>query len=381
MGTSYSVLDYLTFQQASTFLKVTPEMFVMRPARSPYINTLGHIILILICVASSIGFLTWQLQTFATTPDSLVFSKRRAADVDPIPLVVSVFCSNPSNCGDIVVTSNYTSFSSGASQSFSTTTSAKCGASGLTKFVATAATASEANKTANTFALSLCFTGDAIFSASTRLPLAIPGLTVDFAAVNPGQAWVFVNGTKTTNTVPQPNLTAYGVVEIYDGSGTTALSSDGSDASSSSSPSSRRLLRVVTLDSWQIKSAVVTETIYERYGWTTVSTTASGTRVAAVQYEGKRPNWRASLVIEMARFVDIETSTQVSFKNAIFAVTGSCGILFIVSTVFNFAQYFLRRVFPGPAQRLADDYERRQRERERETKAEAAGGDAGAMMM
>lgn len=309
-------LNYFTPQQAAVLTKITPELSASSMAMSPFISRSGHLFLTTVLVLFVASSATWEFIKFFTRDDVVRFSKRSATEVDPISIDVTVYCSNPPNCGNITLSQNY---SAAATASFP-----KC--QGLeSRFITIqAADSGQAATTKSSFSVPLCYTGEPIYEVNTKLPFQLPGIVVEFSRVNPGES-------------PNQNLKAFGVVEVaFQG----------------------RPIRSVTMDLWQVKSLVLSQYLVNRYNKLESQTPFA----EATQYEGKRPTWRASLLIQSSRFVDAQVTTQSTNMQAVWVVTGSCGLVFQFWLLCSLLTYPLRKIFPGPAQKAVEQWEKEEEE-------------------
>jgi hypothetical protein len=181
--------------------------------------------------------------------------------------------------------------------------------------------------------------GPQIFNTISSIPfLQISGVIAEFSGINPG-----LNASAAPNH-PLPERAAYGIVTISSVSQLGA--GDGSGGVSSSPSSSVLPIRVVTVDTWQVKTAVIgqTVTIDKVEG----GSASSSTYPMGIQYEGKRPTWRGTCVIALSTFANVRTLTRSSTLTVIASLgTSSYGSVMVLMA-FVWVIPVLRLLLPSP---------------------------------
>lgn len=254
------------------------------------INLCGHTLLAVIWVLCFIAYTTFAVISFVERPTVEVFSQQRASLFPKVSVTVNAVCSNPPNCGNIVILANYSS-------------TKQCGSSNV---AVTYTAAQQATNPSVTQTVDLCFTGDQAFSTETTQPLKIQGVQVE-AVLNPGY------------TDPTLQASAFITVSTADG----------------------KLNRLTSLDSWQVKTSVLGMTVKRVEGEIVEQSLYPITLV----YDGKRPNWRATTVIALAPMASVY---DLSRPGTVLDVISSIGgAMSLVTATLLFLTPVVRCIFPG----------------------------------
>ena len=314
---------YFAPVQSSVIVQATPNDVVADSYPSTDLSTVGHILyaLLWICAVGAYSvFVTYQ---HFTAPDKETFLHEPALEFPPVNLSVNAWCTNRPNCGNLVINADY---SSGLGP---------CGV--ITSPVRHTYTANQAMP--GPVHTPLCFTGEHVFSTLNDEPLpAGIGVTIDFDAINPGY------------------FTSSGATAVVELRGANGMS------------------RIINLESWQVKSVVVGQAITVKYG----QLVKQEPYVIAVQYEGRRPSWRATTVVTLAPYADV---TRVIQKRGDMTITGfmgllgtCCGMAFFMNSLQPWFTDFFLFFFPGPTLIAKKKLEKEEKERqERERLAEKHG--------
>ena len=307
-STKARFLAFFTTSTARVIAQVTPDMAIVETYASPKLSLCGHLVLGCLYFLLTGTYASFIFYQWGTRPPTQTFSQVPSAPFGGIPIYVTAECSNTPFCGNVTITSNY-----------SVSRTAACAAtSGQASVIVTDPLA--LRQTPLPLNTSLCFTGEQVFTTDVTTPISIAGVIVDFSAVNPGM-------NKALN-VADPTMKAVGVVKVFD-------SRNGD------------LLRIINLDSWQVKTLVMGVSVNKVLG--VVKTDETTPFPIAVQYEGKRPNWRATLIITLAPYVNLVSST----KTPNYTILGEIGSVFgaslIAMMLLSYVEPLVVKVCPGPA--------------------------------
>jgi len=224
---------------------------------SPEINTAGHCCLSLTFVAASLAYTILAIYAFATRPDLEVFTQQPTSRFPKITVGIDTACSNRPYCGNTTIVSNWT-----------VATGSECVGNSTSVLIP------EAQNQAERVYADLCFVGDQSFSTESRLPFNIEALMVDMI-VNPGE-------TDAVTQTPAPERKASGQVTV-------------------TSPQDPKFARLVTLDTWQVKTLVIGMNVKRRDG----VIYERSLYPIAIQYDGKRPSWRATLIVAFSPLANV----------------------------------------------------------------------------
>lgn len=281
------------------------------PRRS--INLVGHGVLTFLYFGGIIAYTVWVLTAFFTRPEVESFSILPARDFPSVSLTISTVCSNQPFCGNITIAQNYTVVAGqdgGTSQCFRDLLS-QAGTSPLTRQQILVAGTPQVDPVV----VSLCPVADDVFSVETTAYLPLPAVQVDFLAINPGQ-------NKTTG-IDDVRLKSTAAVRI--------------DAAAAG------LRRIVNMDTWQVKTLVL-ETYVQRVDGVIVN---QRLLPSTVQYEGKRPNWRATLLIRMDPLATVSDRTRPG--TVVDALASIGGAVTVITALMVLLVPLFSVVFPGEA--------------------------------
>lgn len=298
MGFKELYVSFLTLTTSSTEGVVTKEdnkkVATAEDVPSSDISLVGHSLLAFSFVGLVIAYTVFSIVAFIDRPEVEVFSQQRITNFPPLSVDITSECSNPPNCKTMTLLANYSRVAADSPCLGKGVSIAYPNASQL---VNPAFTGSD---------VVLCYVGDQSFSTATTLPLAIQGVTVDMV-LNPGEM--------------DPALKASGTI--------TVSTKDG------------RLSRLVNLDTWQIKTLVLGMNVRRRDD----EIVEQSLYPIAIQYDGKRPNWRATLIIAMNPVANVyDVSRPGTVLDVISSIGGAAGLiaggLILITPLFGF-------LFPG----------------------------------
>lgn len=297
MGLKEYYVSFLAITTSSTEGVVTKgekkPVAVAEDVPSSDISLVGHSVIAFLFVSLCIAFTSFSIYAFIDRPEVEVFSQQRISNFPPLPIDITSECSNAPNCNTMTVTANWSN-SLGTPCAGKDTTISYSAASQLVK------------PSFTTSNILLCFVGDQQFTTFTTLPLTIQGVNVDMV-LNPGEA--------------DPTLKASGSVSVS--------TKDG------------RLNRLINLDTWQIKTLVLGMNVKRRDDEIVEQTLYP----IAIQYDGKRPNWRATLIIALNPVANVyDLSRPGTVLDVISSIGGAASLiaagLLLITPMF-------RCVFPG----------------------------------
>ena len=282
---------------------VTIEFSITEERPSVYISRAGHIVLGAIYSIMMFGYCALLIYNWTIRDETMIYTRDRTTEFPEMLFQVRAWCSNGPNCGTITLRVNYDGVPG-------------CGHIAPMYDVVPNASAG----TPTTWMVPLCFTNNPIYSCHVS-EIIIPGVTVRFSKVNPGQS---------NYSVPQdPKLVAQGVVEVTDFTRPIPC-----------------LMRVVNLDSSQVKNLIVSQYVRKNYD-EIENRTASP---VGIQYDGKHPKWTATFILTLAEFTDTVTRSKTSALTFI-GVLGSCAMAaWVVFVIMLCVIPFWPLLFPGPAQ-------------------------------
>ena len=323
----WRTLWYFTPAKSIVVDKVTPEMSVTEERPSVYISKLGHIVLGIIYSFMVFGYAALLVYNWWHRDSYTEFSQQRSEDFGPMQMQLYTYCTNPPFCGNITIRVNYSesSLPGCTSQPDVVITGWQSGEDGVGKL--------------NGTLVPLCFSGNPLFNTHFS-PLLIQGVTVEFSAINPGQNQ-YNNWTNWTQR-------AQGVVEVLDRTPATALA-DPLPISQS------RRLRLINMDTHQVKSLVVGQTALRDHG---PITNRSGFPIG-IQYDGKHPKWTGTFILAQHEVTDVTTI----YKTGVLTIIGVMGTAaFAAWVVFVFMIVIMPvwpLIFPGPAQQVLNEKRKR----------------------
>ena len=291
------LLGYLSPATCNVPCQVGSRRFAGRDFPDPNLSTLGHVLMICLWYGLILAYGALVTYQWAIQPDAEVLTQVDSSGFDPVELFVQAQCTNDPNCGTLNITVNYDP-------------SSACGY--LSRPSSLIPPAGQW--------VTLCFTQSAVLTTLTTGPLAVFGITVDFSKINPG-----FNATDTF-----PSLKAQGIVRIY-GSTSEGITS---------------LIRVVNLASWQVKTLLIGQSIRVKNN----VVTSSSAYASATQYEGKRPNWRSTLVFALSPYVNLVTvqtqGPQFTVWSIFSLVAGWLGIVWVLKALFPYTKPYFVKFFP-----------------------------------
>lgn len=243
------------------------------------ISLVGHSIMAFAFVGLVIAYTCFSVVAFMDRPEVEVFSQQRSSLFPPMSINITSTCSNPPHCKTMTITSNW----SGA---VSSSTTFPCAAS---SGVFAYPNASQLIKPYFTATTQLCYVADQSFTTATPDPLAIQGINVDMI-LNPGEV---IAAERASGTI---------VVSTADG----------------------KLNRLVNLDTWQVKTLVLGMTVKRRDD----EIVEQSLYPIAIQYDGKRPNWRSSLIISLNQVANVyDVSRPGTALDVISSIGGAAGLI------------------------------------------------------
>jgi hypothetical protein len=299
----------LTPATSGVVVAITPELHASESRPDPSLNLAGHILLSLLYFPTCLVFAAFVMYTWTIRPKIESFEVVPSSAYPPVDVAITVNCSNPPWCGNMSLLVNYSS-------------SCPVSANALHQV---SASESAAGSVIGPVVLPLCYVGPQIFNTISTLPFfPVPGVMAEFTAINPG--W----NASTPPFRPTPERFAFGIVTIS--------SVSGNGATQVLTP-----IRVVTVDSWQVKTALVGQTITKDLGELSASIYSMG-----IQYEGKRPSWRGTCLVAMTAFSNLRTFSRTSTVTVLESLgTSSYGSL-IVLMAFVWIIPVLRLLLPAP---------------------------------
>lgn len=277
-----SLLYQLTPAHANVLVAVTPEFDVMESRPDPTISMLGHAALTLLYAPLCIAFFVFIIAGWVNRPYAAMWQVVPTASLPPVAISINVTCSNPPWCGSITVNQNYSASTTGCAvvPSFKETLAAP----------AANADGSFPSQTLVVDAV-LCYPGQVILPVLhvvTPLFPTVPLLQVEFSAVNPG-----LNSSVAPN-VAMPQRAASGIVTI-------------------SSSSTLHIMRVVTVESWQVKTALFKPSMVVCNGDTNGCEDSAGQPsllAEGIEYNGKRKTWRATLFLALTSTAGLDVHSR-----------------------------------------------------------------------
>ena len=297
--------------QSNVVVALTPELHVSEARPDPSISTFAHLVLSLVYFPSCIGFVVFVMYTWAIRPTTEAFEVVSASSFGPVDVSIMMNCSNPPYCGNMSLRMNYSSLLGGGSGG---------GCSGIPPALYTAA----ASGVLGPVVLPLCSVGAQLFTTHSTTPFfPIAGILAEFAAVNPG-----LNASTPPNQA-MPGRQAYGIVTI-----------------SVRNPSSSSI-RIVTMDTWQVKTALIGQTVTDDF---TVSPPARSVQAypLGIQYDGKRASWRSTCIVALANLANHRSFSRTSTLTVLESLgTSSYGSL-ILLMAFVWIIPVLRLLLPSP---------------------------------
>ena len=305
MGLKDYYVSFLSITTSSTEGVVTKEnkkkVATAEDVPSSDISLLGHSVIAFSFIGLVIAFTIFSILAFNDRPEVEVFSQQRITNFPPLSVDIASECSNPPNCKTMTLLANYSAVAA----------SSPCAGKGVSIAYANA---SQLVNPKFSSEVVLCYVGDQAFTTFTTNPLAISGVTVDMV-LNPGD--------------PDPALKASGSI--------TVSTKDG------------RLSRLVNLDTWQIKTLVLGMNVKRRDD----EIVEQSLYPIAIQYDGKRPNWRATLIVAMNPVANVyDVSRPGTVLDVISSIGGAASIiaagLLVLTPVF-------RCIFPGDGEVEVED--------------------------
>lgn len=320
------------------------------------ISDLGHFAIAFFYTAAVIAFASLVIFQFANRPetssrrivpaaigvansgDGSSNTNRPAAAalllLPPLYLDIQISCSNPPNCGPISLSVNYSG----------TTVASWCDASPMKIF-------NNGNDSVVTAVnVPLCYFGEKVFTTYTKGDLDVAGVVVDFFLINPGY------NKSTGADVWQKDLRAQGIVKVFRG-GTLVSpffergSNSAVNSLSNQEQQQQQPIRVVNIDSWQVKSLVLSQILNKAEGTAIPNSAIDDIPQpcdVAVQYEGRRPSWRANLVIFHAAYGTILTRSRSPDYRFIDVTMEIVGFTFLFTMGLQYLFRPWKWMFPGP---------------------------------
>lgn len=251
----------------------------------PDISYVGHIVLSMIFFLTTVAYTVFALIAFFTRPESETFSQLPASQFDPVPLHLQISCANAPYCGAITVGNNYTGVRDCEAMLGVNTTTYPASLDGAGTV---------------TLGRTLCYSEQSVYSVDTTQYFPTTGLQIDFAAINPG-----INKSTTPET-SEPSMKASAAVRV------TSPEVDGG------------FKRLVNMDTWQVKTLVLGMNVKRRDG----VVVSRSLFPMAIQYEGKRPNWRATLFVSLAPLANVyDTDRPGTLLETIASIGGATSMI------------------------------------------------------
>lgn len=245
----------------------------------------GHICLGMTFLLTTLAYTAFALFAFFTRPETETFLQLPTSNFGAVPLKIEVGCNNRPNCGNVIVGVNYTGVS---------------GCEGLDANQSSTSIVGSQVGIADAVTRQLCFTEQALYSVDTTAYISVPGMQIDFSAVNPG-----VDKSTTPHTA-DASLRATGSVRV------TAPEIDA------------QFRRLVNMDTWQVKTLVLGQNIKRRDGVVVERSLFP----ISIQYEGKRPNWRATMFIALSPLSNVfDTERPGTLLDTIASIGGATSMI------------------------------------------------------
>ena len=333
---------YFSPAQSPVLVQATPTTVAAEYYPTTRISTAGHIIWALLWIGAVAAYSVLVTYQHFTLPDAQSFSHEPAQD-HPMPVVtVAAYCSSAGQCGTIHVTADYSAAPTWCQSGGPPVRNSWPGWYGLN---------------GSTLSLPLCYTGETVFSTYTDAPMPSKlGVIVDFSAVWNGAQPVAPPASGAPPATPAPYSYPYPPVAAAAAGSAEAAYPPSSPAGSGSygvvriTSEQGGLDKYVAVDSWQVKTVVLGQRLTNNNG--ALQTTEVYT--IAVQYEGRRPTLRATVVVSLAAFADV---TRIKTKRGDVTFVGwmgllgtMCGMAFMMNSIQNFLDPIFVRLFPGPAE-------------------------------
>jgi len=245
----------------------------------------GHVCLSMTFLLTTLAYTAFALFAFFTRPETETFLQLPTSQFGPVPLQLEVGCNNAPNCGNVIIGVNYTGVD-------------RC--AGLDTNVTSTSIANTLVGTTAPVTRQLCFTEQQLYSVDTTAYIGVTGVQVDFSAINPG-----INKSTTPHS-DEPSLRATGSVRV------TAPQLDAA------------FRRLVNMDTWQVKTLVLGQNVKRRDGVVVERTLFP----ISIQYEGKRPNWRATMFIALAPLSNVfDTERPGTLMETIASIGGATSMI------------------------------------------------------
>ena len=270
---------------------------------SPDLGKAAHWFLAFLFLGTVIAYAFVALYWHFTRPEVESFMQLPASQLDPITVRVTAVCSNPPFCGNVTIAANYTS-------------NVTSGCAGVFPRVIHEEFDASVTGSPVSVILQLCAIEDVIVNPQIRTALPVPGIQVNFAAINPGV------DTTTTPHTPAPLRKASGSVTIESMDGVFS--------------------RTVSMDTWQVKTLVVGQSVMKLEDAVRSQTAFP----VAIQYEGGRPNWRSTLLVKLDSFANVYESSRPGNLLTVIASIG--GAVYLVAAVLALIGPMFGACCPGP---------------------------------
>lgn len=316
---SRKIVGYFTPAKSTIVDPCTPEFGVVEEVPSIYISKLGHIVLGLFYSIFMFGYVAFLIWQWTERPTYTEYNQHDSTEYQPIPMRMYLACSNPPYCGDMTFTMNYTGVPG-------------CDQIRTRHVVVAAADAGRTSLSYTTgYDVEVCFTRDPVFTTQIE-PLRLPGITVTFADLN--------NGSNPTTGNKDETYLAQGIVNITDLSNGTEVP-----------------LRLINMDTVQVKTLVVSKTVHLDHG----NAVRAEAFPIGIQYDGKHPSTRGTFILALAPYVDT-INTWRSHWLTIIGTLGSCAMAaWVVFTIMLIIIPLWPVIFPGQAQTLLNESEKQYR--------------------
>lgn len=311
MGFKERYVEFLSMTTSSTEGVVSKEDKKVATAEdvpSSDISLVGHSLLSFLFVGLVVAYTCLSIFAFVERPEVEVFSQQRISNFPPIPIDITSECSNAPNCKTMTFTANWSAAAAPASPF------AAC--AGTDQVVSYDNASQLINPKFTVSNVPLCYIPDQTFTTFTTAPLKIQGLNVDMI-LNPGES--------------DATLKASGSITV--------------------STADKKLNRLVNLDTWQIKTLVLGMNVKRRDD----VIIEQSLYPIAIQYEGKRPNWRATLIIALNQVANVyDVSRPGTPLDVVSSIGGAAGI---IAAVLLFLTPVFRCIFPGDEPKEVQDVE------------------------
>lgn len=346
---------YFTPVQSSVIVQATDTIVAAETYPSTRLSNLGHVLYALFWISAVAAYSIFVTYQHFTKPDAKNFMHEPAQEHPMVNVSVFAWCSRPGQCGDISVSVDYRNAPTWC-RSAPQINKVYDVNTGMTE----------------TISVPLCFTSEHVFSTLNDAPMPPElGVIIDFrdiCAVPP------CAGTAT----PYPWR-----LEEKPAEAKRDFAAQDHHAKSSGSTGAVRITgpgdlnRTINIETWQVKTVMMGQSVtYDDKMWQ-----ESVAYPLAIQYEGRRPSRRATMILNLAPYADvtrIETKKgDTTFVGWMTLLGTMCGMAFFMNSLQCFFEPFFIWVFPGPAE-LARRIKAKQEKQDAENLQQGLLNDCGA---